>query len=392
MCWTTGDGNEDRVNPSGRWTTTAGKRLLPVCLALAVACARGDSPIRIGLAGPLADSVGAPMKRAAELAVEEINLSGGIAGRRLELVALDDFNDPDSARRVATALEGAGVVAVVGHVSSAATLAAAPLYNHASTPVVQISPSASSSAVTYAGDYTFRTCPSDLRQGQALARFVIERLGLQRGGILYLNDEYGRGLRASFASEFSSLGGRIDGVDPYIGSAPEVGPYIERIARQQTSQFILIGGRAGEAVVALRLARARGLSIPFLGGDALEGLEQAGPIAEGTYISRGYLPNFYTPKNRDFLVAYLRKYPDATPPNQPAAATYDILFMLREVIARVGPSRPKIRDAVAEIGRGVPPYDGVTGEIAFDQHGDVPRQRVIIGTVEDGRIRALDGL
>lgn len=361
-------------------------------VALVTACSRGDTPIRIGLAGPFGDSVGAPMKRAAELAAGQINQSGGIGGRLIELVALNDFNDPDSAVLVAKALEKAGVVAVVGHLSSATTLAAAPVYNLARTPVVQISPSASSPEVTRAGDHTFRTCPSDLRQGQALARFVTGRLGLQRGEILYLNDDYGRGLRASFATEFASLGGRIDGIDPYVGSAPEVGPYIERLARQKTSQFVLISGRAGEAVVALRLARARGLTIPFLGGDALEGLEQVGPIAEGTFISKGYLPNFYTPKNRDFLVAYLRKYPEASPPDQAAAATYDILFMLRDVIAAAGTSRRKIRDGLAEIGRGTPPFDGVTGEIAFDQHGDVPRQRVIIGTVEDGRIRALEGL
>lgn len=385
-------GNGERVIGRGRRATVSGARLLPVAFALLAACARDDQPIRIGLAGPLSDSAGAIMKRAADVAVAQINESGGVAGRQVELVALDDFNDPDSAVAVATALEKAGVVAVIGHVSSEATLAAAPVYNGASTPVVQISPSASAEAVTRAGDYTFRICPSDTRQGEVLARFVTERLGLQRGTILYLNNDYGRALRASFAREFSRFGGRIDAIDPYLGSTPELGPYVQRLGRQKTSQFVMLGGQADDATVAIRLARALGVTVPFVGGDALGGLAAAGPLAEGTYLAKGYLPNFYTPKNRDFLLAYLRKYPDASPPNQPAAATYDILFMLRDVIAAVGPIRPRIRDRIADIGRGAPPFEGVTGEIAFDEHGDVPRQRVVIGIVEDGRIRPVEGL
>jgi ABC-type branched-subunit amino acid transport system substrate-binding protein len=62
------------------------------------------------------------------------------------------------------------------------------------------------------------------------------------------------------------------------------------------------------------------------------------------------------------------------------------------VIAAVGPTRPRIRDRIADIGRGAPPFEGVTGEIAFDEYGDVPRQRVVIGIVEAGRIRPVEGL
>ena len=141
-----------------------------VLLLLLSACHGATGPIRIGLAGPFSDPVGAPMKRAADLAVEEINAAGGIQGQPIELVPRDDFGDPDSAVVVATSLQEAGVVAVIGHVYSGTTLAAAPIYNGASDPVVQISPSSSSPEVTDAGPYTFRVCPSDLAHGAALAR------------------------------------------------------------------------------------------------------------------------------------------------------------------------------------------------------------------------------
>lgn len=365
-------------------------RLLPAALLVLLACSPADGAIRIGLAGPFTDPVGAPMLRAAELAVAEINGSGGINGRLIELISQDDFGEPDSAVSVATHLVDADVAVVVGHVFSGTTLASAPVYNAAR--ITQISPSSSSPLVTQAGEYTFRVCPSDLQQGASLARFAAERLGFRRGSILYLNDEYGRGIRATFASEFSQLGGIIDAVDPYLGEQPEVGPYLERLARRATSQFVFIGGNLGEAEEVLRIARARGIRVPFMGGDALEGLEAAGALAEGTYISNAYLASFDTPSNRTFVAAYRKRFPTAPLPNQPAAATYDVLYMLREILARSGTDREAIRSAVARIGREDAAFAGVTGEIAFDENGDVPRQRVVIGRVEGGRVRAVEGL
>ncbi len=78
---------------------------------LLAACAAADGgPVRIGVAGSFSDPIGLPMKLAAELAAEEINASGGINGRRIELVARDDYADPDSAVFVATDLYDSDVV------------------------------------------------------------------------------------------------------------------------------------------------------------------------------------------------------------------------------------------------------------------------------------------
>ena len=103
---------------------------------LAAAAASGGNVVRIGVAGSFSDPIGLPMKQAAELAAEEINASGGINGRRLELVARDDYADPDSAVFVASDLYDSDVSAVVGHLFSGMTLAAAPVYNGGRDPVV----------------------------------------------------------------------------------------------------------------------------------------------------------------------------------------------------------------------------------------------------------------
>jgi branched-chain amino acid transport system substrate-binding protein len=368
-----------------------GKLLVASLIAALGACTLSRDPIRIGLAGSLSDPVGAPMKRAAELAVDEINRQGGIRGRPLELIQRDDYSDPDSAVFVATDLYEAEVSAVIGHLFSGPTLAAAPVYNGGPDPVAAISPSSSSPDISTAGDYTFRICPSDLAHGNALARWVHDTLRLERGAVLYLNDQYGRGVRQSFVREFLRRGGELLAIDPYLGEDPEVGPYLDRLAKLGRAEFLVVAGNRNEAEEILREARTRGLQMPVLGGDGLEGIEEAGAIADGVYLSSAYLPSITSPANRAFLQAYRKKYPGAGLPNQPAAATYDAVYLLRDVIARAGPKRADVRRELARIGTGAPAFKGVTGTIAFDMRGDVPTHPVHIGIVRDGAVHLASG-
>jgi branched-chain amino acid transport system substrate-binding protein len=359
--------------------------------ALVVGCRGGSADVvRIGVAGSFSDPIGLPMKQAAELAAEEINASGGVGGKRLELVLRDDFSDPDSAVFVATDLYNAGVSAVVGHLFSGMTLAAAPVYNGGDHPVVALSPSSSSPEVTNAGAYTFRVCPSDLAHGTELAHWVRDRLRFTRGAVLYLNDEYGRGVRQTFVAEFTRLGGELEAVDPYLGDRPEVGPYLDRLARGQPPEFLIVAGNRSEAEEILRQAKKRNLAIPVLGADGLEGIQEAGALAEGVYLSSPYFPSIPSEANRRFVAAFERKFHSL--PNQPAAGTYDAIYLLRGVIARAGPGREAVRRELAGVGSVSPPFEGVTGTVAFDANGDVPNQNVYIGLVQHGAVSVVNGV
>jgi branched-chain amino acid transport system substrate-binding protein len=365
------------------------RRLTPALLTLLAACG-SSRPITLGLAGAFDDPVGRPMKLGAELAIEEINAAGGVNGRPLQLIERNDYGNTDSAVVAASALYQSDAVAVIGHLFSGTTLAAAPVYNGGSNPIAAISPSSSAPEVSQAGPWIFRVCPSDEQHGLALARWIRERLGLSRGTVLYLNDDYGRGVRQRFVAEFTRRGGEVLAQAPYLGAIPDVGAYLDRLERQGGSQFIVDAGNRSEAETILRELHARGLNLPLLGADGLEGIEQSGDLAEGVYETLAYLPQLETAANQRFVAAYRAKYPTEPLPNQPAAASYDAIHVLAQVMAKAGTNRRKVRDALYDVNI-QHPYDGVTGRIAFDSLGDVPTREVYVAVVRNGALRLAGG-
>ena len=368
-------------------------RASAVLLGLVVlgACGRGSGPVQIGVAANFTDPLSLPIRYGAQLAAEEINAAGGVNGRPIELVEREDYADADSAVVVATDFYNSPVVAVIGHGFSGPTLAAAPVYNGGSNPLLEIAPAASAPAVTDAGPYTFRLCPSDLAHGSALARWARERLGLTRGAVFYTNSEYGRGIRTAFEAEFASLDGAVVGSYPYLGDTPEVGPYVDLLSRDKRAQFMLIAGYDPDARTILTEARKKNLAIPAMGGDGLEQIALSGPVAEGTYVTSSYFSQTSTPANQRFVSAYKARFPTAGEPNGSGAAAYDAVYMLRETMQRVGTNRRAVRDAFAGIGTATPAFEGAMGTIAFDENGDVPSLKIYVGQVRDGVMRPAEG-
>ncbi len=329
------------------------------------------------------------MQRAAELAVKEINARGGVRGRPLALRVMDDSARPDVAIRIARALvDDPSVVAVIGHLTSGTSLAAGRVYGEARRPLVMISPSASSPDLSGVNPYVFRVCPSDLSHGAQLAQYARQTLGARRVGVIYVADDYGRGLRLSFASEFRRLGGEIVEEDPALSTTPSLEPYLARMRQSEggggVDALMLATERSG-AELALRDMSRIGVRWPALGGDALTGIEGAGPLAEGVRLSSAYLIDRPGIRNEQFVQAYARAYPGERPDHRGAAA-YDIVHLLAGLLAETGTGRRAIRDRLARVGGDLPAFEGVTGMIAFDARGDVPAKSVVIGTVRGGRL------
>jgi branched-chain amino acid transport system substrate-binding protein len=355
-----------------------------LCLA---GCARQTGPIVLGLAGPMADPLGTAELHAARLAVDQINRRGGVGGRPLRLRIVDDSGTESGALRAASSLlDDASVVAVIGHLTSGPTLAAARVYGSGDDPVPMVSPTASSPELSGIGPYAFRVCPTDLQHGPALAQFAHTRLGARRAGILYLNDDYGRGVRGAFATEFSRQGGVVVEQDPFLPTTASVEPFLSRM-RAAGVDVLMVAADVPGAELVLRDLRRLNLHWPVVGSDAMVGIEADGALAEGVHISSAYLPDRSGDGNAAFVVDYFRAT-QGQRPNDVAGLTYDAVQLVARAIGSAGPDRRRLRDFLASVGGRRPAYEGVTGRIAFDSTGNVRGKPLTIAVVRGGRLVA----
>ena len=375
-----------KLRPTTPYARVLRQACAALVLALGAGCGHNTGPILIGIAGPFGEARGRSMLLAARLAVAEVNQAGGVRGRQLALVEADDSASSARAIAVAQRLYDTSVVAVIGHLTSGATIAAVDIYNGGRTPVVAISPSASNPDLSGAGPYFFRVCATDLAHGAALARFAVQRLGANHAAVLYLNDDYGRGILGTFSDEYLAQSGTIVEADPVLPTTTDLGPYLERIQRDGRARVIMVAGDRATGVAVLRQARARGIMLPVIGGDGLAGIQSEGAIAEGVHITSNYLPERAGDRNAAFLAAYAAANRGETPDHRGAGA-YDAVHLIADAIRDGGVSRRRVRLALARLdGIDRPAFDGVTGRIAFDEQGDVVNKSVLIGVVRGGRL------
>lgn len=353
---------------------------LAVGTALWTACAERGSdmqPVRFGLAAPLEQYLGSHALRGAELARDRINAAGGIRGRQLELHAVSDSADPGRAVLVADSfLADPSVVAVIGHVNSGATLAAAPIYSRG---LVAVSPSATSPEITRAGPWIFRVTSSDAANSAWLARFVARELG-HRAVVFYANEPYGRGLREGFARSYVAAGGTLLEEYPYIeGRTESFEPYLLGM-RATEPDVIFIAGLDMAAGRIIREARALGVEAPILGGDGLIGLIGQDPVYDGTYVGLLYHPEGPAGGGEDFVAAYEQRFGE--PPDHFAALAYDAVMLVAEAATAVGLDRQAIRDYLDVVGDSRPPFSGVTGRIVLDDNGDPVEKAYAVGRIQ----------
>src|SRR5512146_3129138 len=158
---------------------------------------------------------GTSSDRGIQLATKEINAAGGIKGRQVQIIALDDEGKPEEAATAATRLIASDhVMALLGEVASTRSLFMAPKAQAAQVPMV--SPSSTNEKVTAVGDYIFRACFIDPFQGYVMAKLATETLHLKKAAVLRDNrNDYSVGLAKVFSDNFIKLGGQIVDSESY---------------------------------------------------------------------------------------------------------------------------------------------------------------------------------
>ncbi len=289
-------------------------RLLVAALLLPAVPAQAEKPpLVIGVAGAHSGDLapyGIPTREALEMLAAELNGRGGLIGRPVKLLVLDDQCKPEIAANVATAMVAQGAQAVIGHICSGATKAALGIYREAG--IIVISPSATNPPLTRSGDYPnfYRTIAPDDKQGQLAAGFVTERLGARQVAILHDKGDYGKGFadfaRAALEAAKSARVVLFEGITP---GAMDYSAVIQKV-RHAGADVVIYGGYHPEASKLVAQLKKKRIDIPFIGPDGVMGkgfLAIAGANAEGVYAT-GPVDVSRHPLHQQVRTAYLKKY------------------------------------------------------------------------------------
>ncbi|MBW2519421.1 MAG: branched-chain amino acid ABC transporter substrate-binding protein [Deltaproteobacteria bacterium] len=344
--------------------------------------ARAESII-IGVAGPHTGDLapyGIPTMEALEMLAVEVNNSGGLLGRPVTLLAMDDQCKPEIATNVATNLVSRGASIVIGHICSGATKAALGIYKEAD--VVAISPSATNPPLTMDGEYPnfFRTIAPDDKQGQLAAEFVTDTLGAKKIAILHDKGDYGKGF-ADYAQLAFEEAGQAE-VVLYEGVTPGAMDYsavIQKI-RREGAEAVVFGGYHPEASKLVGQMKKKRLDIPFIGPDGIKGdgfLDIAGLNAEGVYAT-GPKDVSTFPLNQKIRQAYIDTYgkEPGTFFDQGVAAWQAAL----NAIQVAGTTEYAAVSKALKTSR----VETTVGQIKFDQHGDAEGVGFSVYQVQNG--------
>jgi branched-chain amino acid transport system substrate-binding protein len=228
------DGRSDfwnkEVEMQSKWKSSV---LLAVVIAMLVGIAVAEEdPIKIGALMALTGGLGPygpSIADGARMAVDRINAAGGVMGRQLELVLRDSATSPDVGRDAASKLvELDGVTAIVGALSSGVTLAVSSVTIPAE--VVLISPASTAPSIPALddNDFVFRTVVSDEVQGVVLGRLAV-LLNYSNVAVVFVNNDYGKGLADTFAATFEALGGTVSSKVPYEENKPSYRGEVDRL-------------------------------------------------------------------------------------------------------------------------------------------------------------------
>jgi len=325
-----------------------------------------------------AASYGGKVKKGLDLAVEEINAAGGLNGKSLELVYRDDATNQEVGRQVTQELiDQVGVGAIIGAVSSSVTLAIAPICE--AEKVILLSPTASTPDITQAGYYIFRTYPSDILEGTAMANFARD-LGVERMAIFAVDNEFGAGLKDVFAGEFESRFRKIvKSVSFMEGEAAGLSAEFEAL-KEEKPDGIYIVAYVEDVAAIVQQARDAGLDSVILTTSSVSDadlVDLVGAAAENIVFPRASTFEFDSdkPEVRQFVADYRKKYGED--PDDFAAHGYDAIKVLLEGMQKGKSTHP---DNIKVGLLAVSDYDGPSGRVAFDEHGDIiqyPRLFVI---------------
>jgi branched-chain amino acid transport system substrate-binding protein len=361
------------------------------------AIAQPAKPVRIGLIGPFTGAsadFGLPMRNGAQLAVDEINASGGYMGRQIELVVKDDMASPDAGLQLSKELVQEGLVATIGFCNTGVAMKSLEVYQQAKLPLLVSCATGTPITAKYpaAESFIFRTSARDGIQAPFVVDDIVSR-GWNKVAIFADKTGYGeaglqdvvraleaKGVKPAYVARFD-LG--VKDLTNELKEAKAAGANVIFSYTVGPENAVIANGRQALGWKVTQVG-AWTLSFPFF----IDGAKQA---AEGALMAQTFVAEPSNERRVAFLSAYARKFGTkkiAVP--MAAAQAYDTVYLLTYAILslRNGDlSGPSIKNALENLPRA---YYGVvsTHERPFskDDHDAVTPNMLVMGMVKNGAV------
>lgn len=350
-----------------------------------------NKPIVIGFSAQLTGKqaeLGVQERNGVQLAIEEINAAGGISGRNISLIIHDDLGIPKEAQSGNRELIKKGVVAIIGHATTAQTLAGLEVTDPAN--MVMISPTVSTPELSGLDDHFFRVYPSFKSSSENFAEYVYKNSDIEGIAIIYDNDnmEYAKTYSTIFANKFQSLGGNItDEVSFSSMTQPDFTPLLSKLSKSKTEGLLIVASDIDTALIAQR-TRLMGWQVPMFASAWAQTetlINNGGQSVEGMKIEQAYNLTSKSQAFIDFKSRYKARF--GSDSSFGAAYSYETALVLTEALKKTNGNKDGLKKALLESHN----FKGLMDNFSLDSFGDVERPWYL-STIRDGKFIMVDKL
>lgn len=358
------------------------KAALLAATLLAPALPAMAADLTIGAAAPMTGPralLGRNFRQGVDMAVEEINAAGGVLGGKLSVQIEDDMGDnPNAAINAVTKLmQVEKVPLMLGPHYSVAQLATQKIYCDGS--IVSVT-GASGVPVTKNGcNFVIRVRANDIIQSKALVEYARKTLNIDKIGVLYINDDFGKAGADRVVLAIKEAGLQPVALETHNTQDKDFSAQLAKL-QGAGAKLVIMWTHDTEAALIVRQAQQLGLDMKFAGSTSLSEpsfVKLAGPAAEGVVSANDFVASNPDPAIQKFVKAYEAKY--SMGPEIWAAAYYDATHLAAKAINAAGSSDPaKVREAFKTVD-----HEGLLGKYRCEDNGDCNHQIHIV-TVKNG--------
>jgi branched-chain amino acid transport system substrate-binding protein len=342
-----------------------------------------------GMSGP-GTSYGIGIRQGAEMAVNEINAAGGVKGRKISLVVVDDASNPAQSVTAMQRLASEKVDLIVGGWGSSQVLANMEVAERAGIPYIVVG-ATNPKITTDKNKWTFRVIQTDTDQAEQIAEAAVKRMGLKRIAVIHDVNDYGVGNRDVFLASLKKLGVEPVAVVSYQSNDKDFAAQLGRIAAANPDAVAIFGTIPGAPAI-MNQARDLGIKARFIGtgGLANENLMTLAPKAsEGTVLTTLFHEDVDA-DGKAWSQRFVKEFSGAAQPPRPILAAYEyraIKAIAAPCLASAGTDKDKLRQCIASFkGR----MFGIPGEVSFNATGQLQQQSVFV-EVGNGAFQAFKG-